>query len=435
MQRATRVVVGPEQQHALDRARPTGGTWSAAHEITLPRASVVDRLALRQRRWRRASANTAHAHARALATGLLTCKRVPYRLRLALACLALTSCIADRTVYEPVVDQDRVTVFDIPQDAQHPLDVLFVVDRSPAMRAHAAHVAGELTALVEVMAARGDPDWHLGVITSDLGDAEGRPGCDARGDGGALRHDGLVGAPFVIEWRHLDGRHTHNYEGSLASAFARLAAVGHDGCARSQPLAAITHALAEPRNAGFRRAGATLLVVIVGAVDDASPAPVARYATFLRGLGDPRALHVIAIHDDPAPRLAELVAAFPDRGQQQSIRTRGLAHHLWTPFGGGGWGAPCIEGELWDHDLAAGGVQATCAVSDVIVRDDQRLLEQPLPTCDALATIRPCWRLVDDPQGCPAPWTSGYRVEVERHDYPPPGTHLIGNCVTAVSIK
>ena len=42
-------------------------------------------------------------------------------------------------------------------------------------------------------------------------------------DLGGLRHEGLVGSPFVIDWVHADKRITANYEGTVAEAFARIA--------------------------------------------------------------------------------------------------------------------------------------------------------------------------------------------------------------------
>lgn len=213
----------------------------------------------------------------------------------------------------------------------------------------------------------------------------------------------------------------------------RLLAAGADGCPRAQPLAAIGHALTDQRrNAGFRRHDAALLLVIVTAGDDASPAAVPDHVHFLRGLAPPGGLHVVTIHGAPAPRLDELATALA--AEHLPIDGRITAAHLWWPFSGNGWHelSPCLEGHLADGDPIADGVQPRCSVSEAIVESDgTRVLERVLPTCDATASERPCWRLIEDPQRCIAPWSPTHvSLTIERHDYAPAGTHVLASCVT-----
>jgi len=328
----------------------------------------------------------------------------------------------DRTVaLSEAPTQHAATSFDIPADVAPQFDILVVVDSSPAMAPHAERVIPQLADLFAGLAQRGDPDWHLAVITSDLGGA----GCSERGDDGLFRIPGLVGAPFLIEWRHLDKRHTANYEGTLDDAFARLASVGTAGCPNQQPLAAIRRALdAQPRNAGFRRDDANLLVVIVSAGDDGSADLVADHVAYLDGIAPAYQLFVAGIYDRPAARLDELIAAFPNRSRVAALGADNLAARLELRLGfGGQWGLPCLEGTL--------GPEPECSISDVLVEDDQPIHERVLPGCNATASVLPCWRMRKDPQNCPT-WTGsdGLVVQVERRDYPPNGTHVRGNCVT-----
>ena len=215
-------------------------------------------------------------------------------MRLAPLALLVFAACADRTAQIPEPPkQHAASWFDIPVGVSLELDILVVVDNSPAMAPHAGRAVPQIAKLFGELAMSGDPDWHLAVITSDLGGID----CSERGDDGLFRHDGLVGAPFLIDWQHLDDRHTANYEGTLETALARLLNVGTSGCPRQQPLAAIRRALDEqPRNAGFRREGAALLVVIVNSGDDASPEPVEDHIAFLDGATEPFRLTMIGIY-------------------------------------------------------------------------------------------------------------------------------------------
>lgn len=317
--------------------------------------------------------------------------------------------------------QHSATYFDIPVGVQLETDILLVVDNSPAMAQHLERAMPQVVSLLADSAQHGDPDWHLGVITSDLGGA----GCSERGDDGLFRSEGLVGAPFVIEWRHLDQRHTANYVGSLEDTLTRLTAVGTSGCARQQPLAAVRHALeGQPRNGGFRRDGANLLVVMISASDDASPEDVADHVAFLSGAAPQHRLLLAGIYDQPAVRFDQLFAAFPNRAFQSDLSQEVIGSGLWLPFWGGHhWGVPCLEGKL--------GPTPECSISDVLVERDEPLHERVIPACDAGSTVKPCWKLETDVQNCPS-WngSESRTLEIERRDYPPPGTHVRGTCVT-----
>lgn len=342
-------------------------------------------------------------------------------MRFASLALLLSAACIERTATIPESpEQHAATSFDIPADTAVPYDILVVVDSSPAMAAHNARVIPQLGEMF-LLIGRGDPDWHLGVITSDLGG----PGCSERGDDGMFRHDGLVGAPFLIEWQHADDRHTRNYEGTLSEAFIRLASVGSAGCTRQQPLAAVRRALEDqPRNAGFRREGANLAVVIVSAVDDSSPELVADHVAFLGGAAPERRVLIAGVFDRPAPRLEELFAAFPNQARTSALSVEDIRNTLHILiFNGGHWGVPCIEGDI--------GQVPECSVSDVLIEDGYAVHETLLARCDARQSVLPCWHMEVNDQFCPS-W-EGYRhhvLEVERRDYPPVGTHVRGSCVT-----
>lgn len=334
------------------------------------------------------------------------------------------ACTVDeRTVQLPEQpSQHKATYFDIPVGVALETDILVVVDNSPAMAPHAARVIPQIAKTLARYAGNSDPDWHVGVITSDLGGQ----GCSERGDDGLFRSDGLVGSPFLIEWRHLDQRHTANYDGTFEDAFVRLATVGTAGCTRQQPLAAIRRALDEqPRNGGFRREGARLVIMVISAGDDGTVDAVADHVAFLTEAAPNGRLVLAGIYDRPAPRLDELFMGFPNRAFQSRISQEDPLADLWLPFSGGhGWGGvPCLEGAL--------GPAPDCSISDKTVVDGEVVHERVMPPCDGTQLVKPCWHIEIDVQNCPS-WSGSESkvLEIERRDYPPLGTHVIGNCVT-----
>jgi len=335
----------------------------------------------------------------------------------------------DRTVALPEIpEQSSVTVFDVPQGAPPKVDLLFVIDNSPAMEPHEARLLAELPPLVEGLHHTGRGDWHLGVVTSDLGG----PGCSAAGDDGVMRGDGLVGSPYVIDWLHADQTITANYEGTMGEAFARIADVGHAGCATQRPLDAIRRAMENPRNFGFRRPEASLVVVVVAARDDAMTSSIEDHAAYVRGLGESHMVFFAAIVDGAAPRFEAVIAGLPeqrgtstqlvggafDRAMPRSFSHSYSNHEL------------CLEGELLDADPDAPGAQYDCSLADALVENGVVVHERVLPACDAQVTNKPCWQI-----SAARPWfcfteLNPMSVKIERRDFAERGTHVIGHCVT-----
>jgi hypothetical protein len=178
-------------------------------------------------------------------------------------------------------DSAAVDVADSGDGGRRPedVDILFVIDDSPGMAEHQAHLPRKLAALIKTLenVPGGLPDLHVGVVTGDLGAGPtAGAGCRPGGDRGVLRDGaacGLVaGARFVVS----SGNGTrNNFSGDLADAVACLARVETAGCAFQHPLEAARLALSgasPPENGGFLRAGAKLLIVLVTNQDDCSAA-------------------------------------------------------------------------------------------------------------------------------------------------------------------
>ncbi|HWE31811.1 MAG TPA: hypothetical protein VHB97_27610, partial [Polyangia bacterium] len=167
-----------------------------------------------------------------------------------------------------------------PSRVKNKVDVLFVLDDSPAMGpmldAWRASLP-RLVAALDALATTGSPIWyHFGVVTGDLGaGVETLPalGCRPDGDGAKLHTGGLTPAGGV---HYLDDNliaGTTNIFGDIAAALDELADVGAAGCAFQSPLEAAYRALHDYNGFGFLRSDALLVVVFVGNSDDCSVAP------------------------------------------------------------------------------------------------------------------------------------------------------------------
>ncbi|HVK84648.1 MAG TPA: hypothetical protein VM513_11105 [Kofleriaceae bacterium] len=356
----------------------------------------------------------------------------------ALASVVLLACTEHEPPSGPFVTS-RVESKAFPFGFAPSLDVLFVVDRSPAMAPFRAGLLAQATQIADVLEHYpwGTPSLHIGVTTSDLG-AEGVavPGCTGDGDGGWLR-----GARFLSDLAAPDGSRVRNYEGSLGEALGALLDVGDAGCPYSRPLAAARRALENTvENAGFRRSDAYLAIVFVTAQDDCSFTD----ASFLAGSTSTdtsrcttQASALPAVEDfvdfvwtvaaadwavlvgaviaptdpacdaQPAPRLRALLQQLGSRGVETSLCGASYGDVLDVPlFFRTLGGPPCIETALFDEDPSVPGLQPACAAAYELSDGTEGVL----PACGG--DERLCWHLDDDLVNCPQ---TGKRITVDTH--------------------
>jgi len=175
-----------------------------------------------------------------------------------------------------------------PQSVERDLDILLVLDTSPAMTGSAAVLSASLPKMVEALRSiklGGEiPNVRLGVISADLG--AGRyssvPGCRPGGDGARLLHaPQLTGCTGPTEpWISYTDGDTNVPAGPtdpvarVGAALGCIGSLGSSGCRFSQPLEAARRALdpALGLNPGFLRKDAFLALVFVTAGDDCSAA-------------------------------------------------------------------------------------------------------------------------------------------------------------------
>jgi hypothetical protein len=314
-------------------------------------------------------------------------------VKLAVIAVVFAACtIEPYAPLEPM--QSRVEVLDIPQYTPDRLDVLFVVDRSPAMAAH-QDALREGFANFANTSGGSSKDYRIGVISADAA------------DDGLLLHDVVIDAT-----RYGGGRDT-NYDGTLADLLAAIGPQGAGGAPRVRALDMLRRALEPGRNAGFRRDEAKLLVVIATAADDDSDLVPEDLRDIADGwVEDPGAVAIAVFHADAAPRLARLRMPFSNRSlDEQHFVWLGDALVLFAglvrPFGAN----PCFSGR---------------PTGDCVVIDGPRGEERFLPACGAATT--PCWRITADEMNCPA--VGHLKLDVQRTQFPDPTTHVLAHCTT-----
>ena len=128
-------------------------------------------------------------------------------MRIVLMLSLLAACSIDRPADEvPIVESHGAWSIEFSDPAPTPVDILFVVDNSPAAATYQDQIQSSLehvALLPGTVAAR--LDLHIGVITADLGDGSlddriAVPGsCHGTGDGALMRRSVLVDGAFMTE--------------------------------------------------------------------------------------------------------------------------------------------------------------------------------------------------------------------------------------------
>lgn len=298
-------------------------------------------------------------------------------IKCALLLIACAACATDPAQQAGIDGVTHVEVHDMPAAPAPELDVLFVVDDSAAIAPYLDRIA-QLPLLLEeafpVLGA-GIMDMHIAVTTT-----------------GELRQLPAIGGSYMTLHTEYDLTRLTNFTGTLRETLGALLTVG-SSASSFQPLAAIRRVAENP--AGFVRANAALGIVIVSASDDASPGDVADYVQAIKSTKtDPARIVVTGIVTAPSPRLAELLASFPNRNRVVSLADGDprtimelLAGQIRTILPLSCWSAS-------DVDPETPGPQYDCTVTATI-----RGIDRVLLPCK-LATDLFCWSLVDHSNGC-----------------------------------
>jgi len=336
-------------------------------------------------------------------------------VRTILLALLLAACSMDRTAEVPEVQTHGTYTQQYLDNAPTRVDILFVIDSSPAMAAVEDRVRSAISDVASVAEGRlvgPRSDVHVGVITADPS------------DGGILRRTALFDGAYLIDRKTTAASH-NNYPGSFAPAVLDLTDVGMAGSTESQPLEALRTALSgNAHNEGFLRPDATLAIVILTAQDDASPGELADYAAFLRGLKTDEDDVMLAVAGTDAscggtanPRLQSFAGA-----RFTTLCDGDLSYFVFTnacvPDSTGSFPEPCLYADLLDTDPATPGIQADCQASDT---------GGAYGAC-ADGNPTPCWRTWSNANIC----GDDLQFTIDRGDADPPSTlnWVTVECVT-----
>jgi hypothetical protein len=131
----------------------------------------------------------------------------------------------------------------------------------------------------------------------------------------------------------------------------------------------------------------------------------------------------------PAIRIGAFVDGFGAAGQQTTICTDDLS----GPIAAVGEliaeqiGNPCIVYDLADTDLSTPEPDYECQVSLQSAPNDIDAFDDPIPECDASASVQPCWRLVPQPR-CDT-YPTGLALEIVRGAETPDTAFIHAQCV------
>ncbi len=188
-----------------------------------------------------------------------------------------TSPRADASVASDGGERDASTGCAAPADPTD-IDFLFVLGASSESADVQQQVLGAIDDLVPDLgcALGARPNIQLGFVNADLGVGPfSIPRCTASGSEGLLERTAKItgcsppSGSFLIDVAG-DGERVTNFDGALADAARCIGAIGNDGCAFEQPLAAAALATAPSINPGLVREGALLVVIMASGADDCS---------------------------------------------------------------------------------------------------------------------------------------------------------------------
>lgn len=328
--------------------------------------------------------------------------------------MALLGACVDPTVGKPAEQQAGADQLVFPASPATQLDILIVVDDSPAMAPLQDHLRTgfeQIAGTLDRLAGGGAPDLHVGVITGDL----------------CTRSD--VPIPYLSDRVHA-GQRLRSYSGTLADAFGALGGVGATGCDRPQLLEAMRRALSSPANRAFLREHAVLQVIFITDEDDRSDGDPAAYASFLNALkpadwvmatGVVGPCTTAAWSAAPAPRLEAVIHQVGKFGDTVPLCSPDLddAVCVLTRFSREEPGHRCLWDPIADPPV--------CTFSDVQHAGQPEQAEQVLPECGTTDQV-PCWRLVPAPSDPSC--DTGREVRIERGDLEIPfGDEVVGECL------
>jgi hypothetical protein len=291
------------------------------------------------------------------------------------------------------------------------VDVLFVVDDTPAMAPHAAALAAGLADTAQqLIGASPRSSFHVGFIRAGT--------CDQSTRGATCN----VGASEQFLRSQWCGTVTNvGGPNGFAEAFTCLGDLGASDCGPAQPLAAAVQALASPARPGwegFLRPDAYLMMVIVAATDDTSgppgsPTPVSTFVDAVTALKQQSGQVLVSVigpadcapDEVQAPRLADFASQFGGTSLYIGLCSGNLPYAVDRIVQFLNIAQSLCVTNVRDTDLDAPGLQASCTFEDRMLAPDGSWTSTSLPSCATSGP--PCWELLG------AGACGGYQLSVQ----------------------
>lgn len=309
--------------------------------------------------------------------------------------------------WEPIVSQTIITT------PVQELDILFVIDDTPAVAGVAANLIAQYAVFAQVLQGLpfGAPPLHVAFIPATLPSGD----CSPPGIRGATCGLAAQDQFLTADYCDID----QNSSGSLGDAFACLGNFGAQACGTAQSLEAARRALGgDPSGGalrgrtGFVSPGAALDIVFLAGQDDASArngalVPLSDYVTFFKSLTrDPANMNLASlitpeacptggpVAATPTPRLDEITQSFGSNGVIASLCYPSLAPALSNVAQklGALIRPPCLAG-IKDTDPDQPGLQADCVVEDDVLEADGSKRLVSFGVCDPNTPVPPCLSL------------------------------------------
>jgi len=259
---------------------------------------------------------------------------------------ALAACFS-APVERPITLVTQQTNVRVDQSVKNQVDMVFMVDDSLSMRPKQEELRARFPELIKVLddfSKKGSPaDYHIGVVTSDLGSGPTvvSSNCKPGGKGGRFQAigagamAGCVGptGKAYIEYNQLmkdgNGNPVSNLPGNksvddLAATFTCMSSVGDGGCGFEHQLEAVYRAVHDApnlaENQGFFRPNALLVIVFVTDEDDCSADPNTTLfsqpdtSAMYGAQNSYRCTHFSVMRDDPAGGSTPVLMPYGDSG-------------------------------------------------------------------------------------------------------------------------
>jgi hypothetical protein len=309
-------------------------------------------------------------------------------MRSLLLVFAVACSTASEPATPPPIDTSSVVQRQIPMAVNRRLDVLFVIDSSPAMTPYVERMHANIRQFIDVLRQPTIPNIRFAVTST-----------------GAFHGTQGMTGDFLVDFVGDDGNRQRNYDGDFADVVDRMISVGTDG-PPFDPFAAARTALDAHRR--YVRSDSYVAIIFISA-SSAGDDPIAVYNAeqFFKSLQPNWERMILGAITAGDSRLVSLVGKFFDRNAHVSIEDEDWSA-VWSivmPRFKTSLGVPCIDEPLVDPERGCAAWYTFPIGGEVIT-----------PCADT--PERQCWKLERNEQYCVFADSWLIKIENARVDFP-----------------